>query len=110
MDGGWAFSPSGEVAPLTQPQAALQAALAQLQRAALSQPKELDWQAQHEALRTLHRLARHHAGVLPPCLKALLGLAAPAIDALRSTLSRLAIAVFQVGWWGACCMCAVLRG
>ena len=67
-----------------------------MQQAAVSQVKELDWQAQYEALRTARRLARHHPGVVAPSLHALVALAAPVIDALRSTLSRMAIAIFQV--------------
>lgn len=97
---GWAaFNPALDTSPLAQPEAALQQALAALQAAALSQKKELDWQAQYEALRTVRRLAMHNPGLLAPpaTLHALLALAAPVIDALRSTLARLAIAVFQVG-------------
>lgn len=53
------------------------------------------------------RLARHHPATVAPSLHALVLLAAPIIDALRSTMARLAIALFQVGagrlarlWWG----------
>ena len=102
-----AFQPASDTAPLAQPEAALVGALAALQAAALSQKKELDWQAQFEGLRNVRRLALHHAGLLivPLTLHALVALVAPVVDALRSTLSRLAIAVFQVGaaawnWWG----------
>ncbi|KAL4421548.1 hypothetical protein ABPG75_010839 [Micractinium tetrahymenae] len=96
-EGAAAFNPASDTSPLAQPEAALQQALSALQAAALSQKKELDWQAQHEALRTVRRLAMHHPGVLAPAatLHALVALAAPVIDALRSTLARLAIAVFQ---------------
>ncbi|KAL4449554.1 hypothetical protein ABPG77_007198 [Micractinium sp. CCAP 211/92] len=95
---GWATLNSlADTSPLAQPEAALQQALAALQAAALAQKKELDWQAQHEALRTLRRLAVHHPALVAPAatLHALVALAAPVIDALRSTLARLAIAVFQ---------------
>lgn len=95
------FSPAIDTAPLEQPEAALQQALAALQAAAASQRSELDWQAQYEALRTAARLARHHPELLAPSLHALVLLAAPVVDALRSTLSRLAILLFQVGEkWG----------
>ena len=98
--GAGGFNPASELSPLAHPEAALQQALTALQQAAASQKKELDWQAQYEALRTARRLARHHPAVLaPPALHALVALAAPVIDALRSTMSRLAIAVFQVGRW-----------
>ncbi|PRW60199.1 FAM179B isoform X2 [Chlorella sorokiniana] len=90
------FSPgAADTSPLAQPEAALAQAMAALQEAAASQRKELDWQAQYEALCTARRLARHHAAVVAPSLHALVLLASPVIDALRSTLSRLAIAVFQ---------------
>ena len=99
--GAGGFNPATDIAPLAHPEAALQQALTALQQAAASQKKELDWQAQYEALRTARRLARHHPAVLaPPALHALVALAAPVIDALRSTMSRLAIAVFQVGRGG----------
>lgn len=92
------FSPgAADTSPVPQPEAALAQALAALQEAAASQRRELDWQAQYEALCTARRLARHHAAVLAPSLHALVLLVVPVIDALRSTLSRLAIAVFQVG-------------
>ena len=96
------FSPgAADTSPLAQPEAALAQAMAALQEAAASQRKELDWQAQYEALCTARRLARHHPAVLAPSLHALVLLTAPVIDALRSTLSRLAIALFQVGgYWG----------
>lgn len=83
------------MSPLEQPAAALQQAVAALQQASLSQRRDLDWQAQFEALRTVQRLALHHAAVLAPALHAVVLLVAPIVDALRSTLSRLAIAVFQ---------------
>lgn len=95
--GAGGFAPSTDVSsPLPQPEAALQAALAALQAAAASGKRELDWQAQYEALRSVRRLARHHPGVLAPSLHAAVLLAAPVLDALRSTLARLAIALFQV--------------
>lgn len=103
------MTPSIDVSsPLPQPEVALQAAVAALQAAAASGKRELDWQAQYEALRSVRRLARHHPGVLAPSLHALVQLAAPVIDALRSTMARLAIAVFQaravgVGGTGAAC-------
>lgn len=52
-------------------------------------------QAQLDALGTLRRLARHHAGVLLPSLHAVVAGAAPAIDSLRSIPARLALVVFQ---------------
>lgn len=92
---GGGFSPSSDTSPLPQPDAALRQALAVLQSAAASQKKELDWQAQYEALRTARRLARHHPAVLSPALHAMVLLVAPVVDALRSTSARMAIAVFQ---------------
>ena len=90
------FSPgAADTSPLAQPEAALAQALAALQEAATSQRRELDWQAQYEALCTVRRLARNHPAVVAPSLHPLVLLVAPVIDALRSTLSRLAIAVFQ---------------
>jgi hypothetical protein len=70
-----------------------------LQRAAQSGIKEVDWQAQYQALSTARRLAQHHHTTLAPplALKAFVAVTAPVIDALRSTLSRLAIAIFVVG-------------
>ena len=98
-DGGSScYSPAtaADATPLVHPEAALQEALAALQQAAASQKRELDWQAQFEALRTGRRLARHHPAVLAPALRSFVALAAPVIDSLRSTVARLAIAVFQV--------------
>ena len=90
------FGSAADTAPLANAEAALHQALGILQQAALAQKRELDWQSQHEALRLARRLARHHPDVLAPALHAVVSLAAPIVDALRSTLSRLAIAVFQV--------------
>ena len=90
------FSPTEDVPPLQgPPEAALQAAMAVLQEAGASGKREQDWAAQMDALRTVRRAVRHHPAALAPSLHALVLVAAPTIEALRSTLARLAIVVFH---------------
>eukprot|EP00891_Asterochloris_glomerata_P001321 jgi/Astpho2/1321/e_gw1.00024.62.1_t len=73
----------------------LQGVLQQLGEANVAKRKELDWQAQNQALNDLRRLVRHHSQVLLPAMHAMVIAALPAIDALRSITAKFAMALFQ---------------
>ena len=88
-------SAAGDLSPVANPDLAVQQLLASLQQVQLSQKRELDWQAQFDALSLLRRVARHHPQALVPELHAVVVAASPAVDALRSIPARLALVVFQ---------------
>jgi hypothetical protein len=100
--------------------------VSKLQQANTAARKEMDWQAQLEALLDARRLAAHHAEVsvacasggprthtmsctdacmpdavvalqvLRPAARELIQAALPAVEELRSTTARMAIMLFQV--------------
>lgn len=75
--------------------------------------KELDWQAQNDALNDCRRLVKHHPAAVCPSLAELVAATLPAIDALRSFTAKIALVLYQVSvltqpglWaglqWGLC--------
>lgn len=57
--------------------------------------KELDWQAQNDALNDCRRLVKHHPAAVCPALAELVAATLPAIDALRSFTAKIALVLYQ---------------
>lgn len=57
--------------------------------------KELDWQAQNDALNDCRRLIKHHPAAVCPALAELVAATLPAIDALRSFTAKIALVLYQ---------------
>ena len=80
-----------QLLPLETPDAALRKAVKSLTTAATAKPMELDWLAQHEGLITVRRLVVHHGRTVIPALHAIVLGVIAAIDALRSSIAKLAM-------------------
>jgi hypothetical protein len=84
-----------ELQPVSNPEGTLRKAVADLVAASVAKPKELDWQAQHQGLVAIRRLAVHHGAVLLPQLHTTILAMIPAIDSLRSSIAKMAMALVK---------------
>ena len=69
----------------------LRTALGSLQVASKAKHQELDWESQQRGLHMVRRLARHHSDLIAATLHQLVLCAVPAVESLRSQISKTAI-------------------
>ncbi|KAG2502218.1 hypothetical protein HYH03_000704 [Edaphochlamys debaryana] len=83
-----------ELSPVPDPERYIRTVMNRLVEANHADRKELNWQAQFEALVDARRLVKHHTEVVKGVLHEFVRAAAPAVDQLRSTTSKCALALF----------------
>lgn len=84
-----------ELQPVSNPEAVLRKAVADLVTASVAKHKELDWQAQHQGLLSMRRLVVHHGGIVLPQLHTTVLAMIPAIDSLRSSIAKVAMSLVK---------------
>ena len=82
---------TADLQPLSAPDAALRKAMAALATASKAKPKDLDWQAQYEALGNMRRAVVHHSPLVVPVMHNFVLAIIPAIESLRSATCTLAM-------------------
>ncbi len=82
---------TSDLQPLSAPDAALRKAMAALATASKAKPKDLDWQAQYEALGNMRRAVVHHSPLVVPVMHNFVLAVIPAIESLRSATCTLAM-------------------
>jgi len=82
---------TADLQPLSAPDAALRKAMAALATASKAKPKDLDWQAQYEALGNMRRAVVHHSPLVVPAMHNFVLAIIPAIESLRSATCTLAM-------------------
>ncbi|KAK9817952.1 hypothetical protein WJX72_004805 [[Myrmecia] bisecta] len=84
-----------DLQPCSHPEAAMQSVLQVLSQANVAKRKELDWQAQNEALLNARRLVKHHPSCVQAQLHTFVLTVVPSVEALRSITSKNCMMLLQ---------------
>lgn len=85
-----------ELTPLRSPEADIAKAMVVLEAAKVAGRKELDWEAQFEALNNVRRAAAFHPELIMSYKRQLVVVLIPALDALRSVTAKASMMLVQV--------------
>ncbi|GAX73544.1 hypothetical protein CEUSTIGMA_g995.t1 [Chlamydomonas eustigma] len=84
-----------DLTAVTDPEKALRSSLSTLNTANNADRKELDWQAQHEALNDLRRLVKFNPDLVKSSLHEIVVMSVPSADALRSFTVKNTLTLYQ---------------
>ena len=84
-----------ELLPCPDPEPELRRAMSSLVTASTAKPTDMDWQAQYDGLISMRRLTVHHSQLVIPQLHQFTLALIPAIDSLRSSIAKVAMALVR---------------
>lgn len=84
-----------ELLPCPDPERELRKAMSSLVTASTAKPTDMDWQAQYDGLLSMRRLTVHHSRLVNPQLHQFTLALIPAIDSLRSSIAKVAMALVR---------------